>query len=145
MRILLCQFIHIRYTDRKMPLAPFRNALRAELDRRPGAGIFLATDSAQVQAEFEKEFGKIHYIDKHFVASGARLHSPATQLDKQREAENALIDMWALSRCDHLIYSKNSTFSVCSALIGDLTARQQTDVDRYNPKIVIKRLVQPYL
>jgi hypothetical protein len=73
------------------------------------------------------------------------VHGAQAEIDKQHEAENAMIDMWALARCDHLVYSKNSTFSVASALIGGMVARQQDDIDRYNPKIVLKRLLQPYI
>lgn len=137
--------VHVRYTDRKIPLAPLKAALRRELRRRPGATVFLATDNGAVQAEFAAEFPNVQYIDKRLRPDGSRLHLPSADPGTRAEAENALVDMHLLSGCDHLIYSKHSTFSVAAALIGRLPPERQTDVDRLNPKVVAKRLVQNYV
>ena len=137
--------VHVRYTDRKIPLAPLKTALRRELERRPGATVFLATDNGAVQAEFAAEFPNVQYIDKQLRDDGSRLHLPSADPGTRAEAENALIDMHLLARCDHLIYSKHSTFSVAAALIGRLPAERQTDVDRLNPKVVAKRFVQNHI
>lgn len=136
--------VHIRYTDRKVPLDRIKACLQAHLRRAPDTRIFLATDSAAVQAGMEQEFGQIYSHHKHLAEDGARLHHPNSTVAKQHEAENALIDMWQLSRCDRLIYSRHSTFSVTSAYLGAMTSSQLCDVDRFSPTVVAKRLIQYY-
>jgi len=137
--------VHIRYTDRKIPLPPLKRALRRRLEHMPGATIFLATDNAAIQAEFAAEFERVRFIDKKLRADGTRLHMPSEDAATTREAENALIDMHLLAACDHLIYSKHSTFSATAALIGGLPAARQTDVDRWTPNVVVKRIVQNWI
>lgn len=134
--------VHIRYTDRKIPLDKVKAALRARLAETPGARIFLATDNGDVQAEMAAEFDNIHYTPKYLPEGGARLHVKATEIDKQFEAENAMIDMWALAACNHLIYSTNSTFSISSALLGGIGPDRRTDVDARNLPVQIKRFFQ---
>lgn len=136
--------VHIRYTDRKIPLDKIKAALRRRLAEKPGAGIFLATDNAAVQEEMKAEFPGLRHTEKHLNADGSRLHWPTSEVAKVQEAENALIDMWLLSRADHLIYSKHSTFSVTSACLGGLRPDQQDDVDRFNLHVVAKRIIQNY-
>jgi hypothetical protein len=134
--------VHIRYTDLKVPLGKVRARIRTRLGKMPGATIFLATDNAEIQAQITAEFGDVRVAPKYLPPSGARLHDGHAAHDKRFEAENAMIDMWMLAGCDHLIYSRNSTFSISSALIGDLPRDRQDDVDRFNPAVVLKRFVQ---
>ena len=137
--------VHVRHTDLKVPLEPLKAALRRRLAVTPGASVFLATDNAAVQAEFAAEFAGLHHIDKALSDGVRRLHLPDQPFDLQREAENALIDMWVLAGCDHLIFSRNSTFAVAATLIGRMSRAQQTDIDRLNLPVVAKRLVQDYI
>ena len=136
--------VHIRYTDRKIPLDKIKLALRKRLAQKPGASVFLATDNGAVQEEMKAEFPGLRHTQKHLNIDGSRLHWPSSEVAKVQEAENALIDMWLLSRADHLIYSKHSTFSVTSACLGRLKPDQQDDVDRFNLPVVIKRHIQNY-
>lgn len=137
--------VHIRYTDRKIPLGKVKSALRAQLAKTPGAAIFLATDNGDVQTEMAAEFDNIHYTPKYLPEGGARLHHRQDTVDKQFEAENAMIDMWALGACDHLIYSTNSTFSISSALLGPVPPERRTDVDRWNVMVQAKRALQAWI
>lgn len=134
--------VHVRYTDRKVPLAPLKRALRSRLARMPDATIFLATDNAMIQSEFAAEFDGVRFIDKMLRSDGSRLHVPSKDGATTREAENALIDMHLLAGCNHLIYSKHSTFSVTATLIGGLPPERQTDIDAWSPKVVAKRIIQ---
>lgn len=136
--------VHIRYTDRKIPLHRVRASLHKRLRQMPGAPIFLATDNAQVQAQMQAEFANVHHIPKYLAPDGGRLHWPTSEIEKLHEAENALIDMWQLARCDHLIYSRHSTFSVTSSYLGRMGAAQLDDVDRFSPIVVAKRWIQNY-
>lgn len=137
--------VHIRYTDLKIPLHRIKKALRKRLRTTPNATVFLATDNAQIQAEMAAEFKGIRHITKHLPKDGTRLHWPTSDIEKLQEAENALIDMWLLSRCDHLIYSRHSTFSVTSSYLGRMQPEQMDDVDRFSPRIVAKRFIQSYV
>jgi len=134
--------VHVRYTDRKVPLARVDRALVALRDRYPDAPVFLATDSGQVEERIIGRFSDVFTIDKQFAIGSASLHDEATFDDPLREAENALIDMWALSRAHWLIHSRNSTFSVAAALIGGITQDHQIDVEKNDVRLVAKRLIQ---
>ncbi len=136
--------VHIRYTDRKVPLHRIEDRLRQRISERSGAQVFLATDNADVQDRIKDRFENVHHIPKYLAPDGSRLHWPTSEVEKLHEAENALIDMWLLSRCDHLIYSRHSTFSVTSSHLGRLKPAQLDDVDRYSPGVVAKRVIQRY-
>ena len=136
--------VHIRFTDRKIPLRPVLATLRRLTSCHPDAIIFLATDNAQIEQRLTREFDKVMTHPKRLDASGHRLHGPDTTCDRQREAENALIDMWQLSRCDHLIYSHRSTFSVTSACLGCFSKVHTHDVERFSIRLWAKDLLQRY-
>lgn len=137
--------VHIRFTDRKVPLPRIARALGQLRARLPDSDIFLATDSAAAQNYITSRFDRVFTIDKHLVADGQALHYAGTAMaDPLREAENAMIDMVALARCDWLIHSRHSTFSVAASLIGGIPAARQIDVDRFNAKVVVKRWFQAY-
>lgn len=135
--------VHVRHTDRKVPV----HRIEAALDRRraaaPGAPIFLATDSAMIQQRFRARYGEVQVTDKYLPPDGSLLHWPSTRLEKLREAENALIDMHLLAGAAHLVCSRHSTFSETAILIGGLRGKL-TDVDRFSPLVLAKRLLQRY-
>lgn len=136
---------HLRYTDMAGPLDLVKRELAALRARMPEAPIFLATDSLKAQADIQAAFGNLHVTEKYLPEDGGRLHLLHGEVDPVREAENAMIDMWALAGCDHLIYSRNSTFSGASALIGGIPPERLVNVDRHNLRITVKRIVQDYL
>jgi hypothetical protein len=135
--------VHIRFTDRKAPLGRIESELRKLRARMPEAEIFLATDNADVQARILASFDRVFVIEKSLATDGTALHFKASDRPEPlQEARNALIDMWALARCDWLIHSRHSTFSVAAALIGAIPEDRQIDVDAHNPKVVVKRWFQ---
>lgn len=137
--------VHIRFTDRKVPLARIERALTRLRARLPESDIFLATDSGEAQRRITAGFKRVFTIDKELVEDGQALHYAGTRMsDPVREAENAVIDMFALSECDWLIHSRHSTFSVAASLIGGIPAGRQIDVDRYNVKVILKRWFQAH-
>ena len=137
--------VHIRYTDSKSPLPRIEAELRALRRRLPDSDIFLATDNGTVQDRIMARFDRVFVIEKSLDSEGQALHVAAQSFaDPLQEARNALIDMWALSRCDWLIHSRHSTFSVAAALIGGIPAARQIDVNRANLRIVAKRWFQEY-
>jgi hypothetical protein len=136
--------VHVRFTDRKVSLDRIVADTAALRRRLPDAEIFLATDNHGVQQRFFNAFDRVFAIDKAFGVGDRSLHEQVEHVDPLREAENALIDMWALSQCDWLVHSRHSTFSVAAAMIGAIPASRQRDVDRVNPKVVLKRWVQTW-
>lgn len=136
--------VHVRYTDRKAPLDVIERELTGMRARLPDADIFLATDNADVETRIKARFDRVFTIEKAMAAPGVALHFDADFVDPLREAENALIDMWALSRCNQLIHSRHSTFSVAASLIGAIPRERQVDVDRHTLRIVFKRWFQAY-
>lgn len=136
--------VHIRYTDRKVSLERIITEVGRLRARMPDATIFLATDNEQVQATFRGRFQNVFVIDKVLGDDANSLHEHVVLDDPQREAENALIDMWALSSCDWLVHSRHSTFSVAAALIGGIPRSRQRDIDRRNARVVAKRWVQTW-
>jgi Nodulation protein Z (NodZ) len=134
--------VHIRYTDRKVSLDAIIAEVTKLREQMPEAEVFLATDNQRVQGLFRERFSKVFVIEKNLGDDASSLHQQVVHDDPLREAENALIDMWALSRCDWLVHSRHSTFSVAAALIGGIPKARQRDIDRRNPRVVLKRWVQ---
>jgi len=134
--------VHVRYTDLKAPLDPIRNAIRRQLRSAPNAGIFLATDNLEVERQLREEFPRLVSHTKLLPESGEALYLHSEGVIE--EAKNGLVDMWTLAQCDRLIHAGRSTFSRTSALMGGIHKSRQIDVDRYNPKIRAKLLVQRY-
>lgn len=138
---------HLRYTDMRGPLEAIKREIGRLRARLPESPVFLATDSSEAQADIQATFDNVHVTEKYLPEDGQQLHVHLRSdgVDPLREAENAMIDMWSLAACDYLVYSRNSTFSISSALIGGIPRSHQRDVDRHDPKIVLKRLIQNVL
>ena len=136
--------VHIRYTDRKVSLERITSEVARLRKRVPAAAIFLATDNEAVQAKFRARFSNVFVIDKVLGDDANSLHEHVELDDPLHEAENALIDMWALSSCDWLVHSRQSTFSVAAAIIGDIPVSRQRDIDRWNVRVVVKRWIQTW-
>ncbi len=135
--------VHIRFTDRKAPLPKIIRKLEGLASANPDAAIFLATDSGEAQDAIQSRFPNVITIDKAIARDGAALHFSSDGFDDPvAEARNALIDMMALARCNWLLHSSHSTFSVTAALIGRIAKERQIDVDRFNLKVQLKSFVQ---
>ncbi len=135
--------VHIRFTDRKAPLPKIVRELEKLAAQSPEATIFLATDSAEAQDAVMSRFPETLTIDKALSDGSAALHFTSGEFaDPVSEARNALIDMMALARCNSLLHSSHSTFSVTAALLGRIPKERQVDVDRLNPKVAIKQFIQ---
>ncbi len=138
--------VHIRFTDRKVPLDKIISKLAKLKERQPAATIFLATDSSEAQDAILARFPDAKTIDKALATDGRALHFSAGGFsDPVIEARNALVDMVALSRCDWLLHSRHSTFSVTAALIGRIPKNRQIDIDRTNFKVRMKQFLQARL
>lgn len=134
---------HLRFTDRKVSPARILRPLERLKRLNPHARLFLATDSGEAQATVLDRFPDAITISKALAEEGSALHVASSQFtDPVAEARNALVDMLALARCDWLVHSRHSTFSVTAALMGRIAKSHQIDVDRFNAKVRLKQFIQ---
>lgn len=113
--------LHIRRTDntqarRHSPTRLFISRIEAEISRDPGARFYLATDSPDEERTLTARFpGRITVMPK---ASLDRGDPEAVRL--------ALLDLWHLSRCRHILGSYWSSFSDIAADWGHTTLERLT-------------------
>ncbi|MFM8979032.1 MAG: hypothetical protein ACKOSS_00995 [Planctomycetia bacterium] len=110
--------VHIRRTDhaealRRSPLEAFQQALRQERRRDPGTRFYVATDDSAVLQALVQEHG------------AAIVHSTPRSLDRNcpEAIEDALLDLWCLSRCRAVLGSVGSTFSETAWQLRDIPHR----------------------
>lgn len=105
--------VHIRRTDHAHaieanPIDAFEKSIEHEIQLNPGITFFLATDDVEVETRMKHRFG-------------SRVFSCKKSSWKRTEAggiDDAIVDLWALSRCRKVIGSKGSSFSFTGAAIG---------------------------
>lgn len=134
--------VHIRYSDRKAPIDRCRNALRRMRARYPNAQIFLATDNRKVERDFRENYDEVLVTEKWLPEAGKPAHQSTACTDAVKNGNEAIRDMYLLSRCDALVYARRSTFSFVSECIGGFGRDRVIDVDRWNPSIRAKRLLR---
>lgn len=106
--------IHIRRTDNVKSIAHsgdnlFRHAIRKAIAQNPYANFFLATDAADLKARLVKEFpGRIAVQD----CRGTRANLQGM--------EEAVIDLYALSRTSRLLGSYWSSYTDTAAELGGI-------------------------
>ncbi|WP_165853533.1 nodulation protein NodZ [Aurantiacibacter aquimixticola] len=138
--------VHVRYTDRRAPLSRIIGRLESVKNSHRDAEIFLATDSQEASDAITSRFSDVQALPKILASEGHTLHFEAGEMtDPLSEARYALADMVALSRCDWLIHSSHSTFSVTAALMGGIPKKRQIDVDALNLKVRTKQFFQARL
>jgi hypothetical protein len=133
--------VHIRHTDRKVNLAKYERHLLRFLKRFPDAHIFLATDNQQVNQDYQQRFKNVFSTPKWYPEGMASMHQNVNCPDKVANGIEALVDMYLLAECDCLIYSSYSTFSLISRILSDAQPENIADIDRFNVKVRLKRLI----
>lgn len=134
--------LHIRHTDRRTNLAKYENQLYRFLKRYPDAHIFLATDNGQISQEYRQRFKNVFSTPKWFPNGMLSMHQNVNCPDKIANGIEALVDMYLLAKCDCLIYSGYSTFSLISRVLSDAQPENIVDIDRFNVKVRLKRLIR---
>jgi len=134
--------VHIRHTDLRTNLLRYERPLRKFLRRSPKAHIFLATDNLQVNEDYHKRFKNVFSIPKWFPESMASMHQNVNCPDKVANGIEALVDMYLLADCDYLIYPGSSTFSCVSRLLSNKPPEKVVDIERFNPKVRLKKLIR---
>ncbi|BET68975.1 hypothetical protein ASA1KI_38930 [Opitutales bacterium ASA1] len=106
--------IHVRRTDNaraieRSPLSAFMAAMEAEISADPGVGFFLATDSPEDE----------RVLTERFPARITAQSSKSLDRSTASSARDAVVDLYALSRCRKIIGSDFSSFTdVASGIRG---------------------------
>ena len=106
--------VHIRRTDNKQaiqssPLSVFISHIKKHFSQHPQSTFYLSTDSEKIKQELVDEFkDKVHYRD---INLDRKSHSGMQQ---------AVIDLFLLSRCNMIYGSDKSSFSYTAADIGQI-------------------------
>lgn len=114
--------VHIRNTDKKShkTITTFVDKLKKYSTNKRIEKIFLATDDPKVEVLFKDAFGTglvtypkfLPEVEKDGIHHFAKnTNDPAI---RRRMAEESVIDMFLLSKVNHLFYQKGSTFSEIS-------------------------------
>jgi hypothetical protein len=108
--------VHVRYTDNRQgvyaqwvghPEAYF--SVIEDLLRKSGhSQIFLCTDNYEIVEMFRRRFPGIIVREKFFPPEGQAIHFFKECPDKVKMAEDALVEMILLSRCQYLVHSGSS-------------------------------------
>ena len=103
--------IHIRRGDHtesrtKSPLQLFLDTMRKESDNTV---FVVATDGSEEKIALEKLFG-------------SRVFFPASVISRTsiKGMKDAVVDMFSLAKCDMIYGSSGTTFSMISAMLGDI-------------------------
>lgn len=106
--------LHIRRTDniesiKESPTQLFYDAVDKELEANPSTHIYLATDDQYTKQLFAQRYGSQRITTAHNQASR----------NNTQGIEDAVVEMYALSRVNHIFGSAGSSFSTIAASLGD--------------------------
>lgn len=95
------------------------NAIDAYLYKNPDTMIFLAVDNPQSESLFQKKYPeKIIFQRKNWDLSKSVTSNDSLIQDRMSSLREAIIDLYALSKCDFIIGTKHSSFSTFAAEWG---------------------------
>lgn len=137
--------VHVRYMDRRASIHDFLKHLDKLSRKRPDATIFLATDNKEAEDLIRGRYAKVVTTPKWFPEGGISMHQNPECPDRTNNAVEALIDMYLLAECDYLIFPGSSTFSKIASLISKMPRTNAIDIERYDPRIRIKRFAKALL
>lgn len=120
--------LHIRHTDLQSPLETMLTCLQRVLEAGQARGeaytVFISTDNRHVQTSVASLFPNTVFTPKIFPTGNEPLHSFVPELSNVQKGEEALIDMYLLSKCDEIIYYNQSSFSRIPLLLACLPAEK---------------------
>ncbi|MBC9032789.1 hypothetical protein IAG41_10335 [Sphingomonas sp. JC676] len=137
--------VHVRYMDRRTSIHDFLKHLDKLHAKRPDAAIFLATDNKEAENLIRGRYPRVVTTPKWFPEGGISMHQNPECPDRTNNAVEALIDMYLLAECDYLIFPGSSTFSKIASLISKMPRAKMIDIERYNPRIRLKKLIKAIL
>jgi hypothetical protein len=109
--------VHVRQSDLRSRLGVIRRKLDRLLTAEPGLDVFLATDNAAVREDFERDYDAVsrpHRYDE----PGTALHTGKARSTRYQDGLDALVDMYLLAGCDHLIGDGKSSFTRVTTMLS---------------------------
>jgi len=95
------------------------HAIDAYLNKKPDTMIFLAADNPQSESLYQKKYpDKIIVQHKDWDPSKSDTSNDSLIQDRMSSLSEAVIDLYALSKCDFIIGTKHSSFSTFAAEWG---------------------------
>jgi hypothetical protein len=123
--------VHVRLSDRLTDLAAIRRRLETVLRREPNAGVFLSTDNADIKAMFERLYPRVVTSPQWYPPPGDPAHRHEASPDRFEHGADALVDLYALARCDYLIADTTSSFARVAVLLSRAPRSRIRDVSRF--------------
>lgn len=127
--------VHVRYTDRKTRLQDIHKKLVALLKSNPALQIFLATDNIEIKNMFEEMYPDVITAPHWYARPGLRIHRDKYCPDRTESGIEALVDLYLLAECDHLIIDTSSSFSYLAGLLSKAPDTHIYDVKRKREKL----------
>lgn len=118
--------VHVRYTDnllqkfiakRNVIIDDYFPVIDKLLKEQPNSKIFLCTDNYAVLEFFKENYSDIVSTNKFYPEDNGAIHSSKLCQDKVQMGEEALIDMYLLSRCGHVVHTGTSSFTEIPLLL----------------------------
>jgi len=131
--------VHVRATHEaeaqqgQIPLSSYFVAIDRILAERPGAEIVLATDNAEVEAQFRGRYSRLRVRPKWYPRPGEPIHLAADNPDRFRASFSAVVEMMALATCDWLVTRRNSSFSVLARIASSAANGRKIALDPKPP------------
>ncbi|MDR1667054.1 MAG: hypothetical protein LBS03_05105 [Bacteroidales bacterium] len=120
--------VHVRMTDRRISCQPEYLLERvqrvAQKLKLHCPKIFLATDSEDMEDYFREKHPATVFTEKwrpegEYRHTGVHHYAAMTgdYSKSERVLKDSIIDMWLLSKCEYLIYQRDSNFSIHSSIL----------------------------
>jgi hypothetical protein len=126
--------VHVRATREakaqkgEIPLTAYTSELDRLLRTQTFERIVICTDNAEVERKLRERYPQSWSKRKWFAEPGESLHLNEACPDKLQAAKDALTDIMLLARCDWLISTQNSSFSMMARIMSSAPPSQQVFV-----------------
>jgi hypothetical protein len=120
--------IHVRYSDYRVRIVAIVKALNRLLRREPDLQIFLATDNIEIKNMFERNYSGVITTPHWYADPGRPIHKAPVNPNCTETAIEALIDLYLLAECNHLIIDGSSSFAALASLLSPAPDHAKLDV-----------------
>lgn len=132
--------VHFRHGNGEKTVVPpdvewFFSAVDGFLVQSPSSNILVCTDCSAVEKAFVERYGsKVVFTEKEHppLGSGPLFNINYSDAEKLANAEEALLDMWLLSKCSYIVGSKSFFSGVAIKLNGSFNREnEKTWIPKY--------------
>lgn len=122
--------IHVRYTDKMSRIGAIFRKVDAIASREKDPILFLATDSKEAARIVARRFPNVITAEKWLPDRNRPVHLDRNCPDKSESGAAALVDLYLLAGCDHLVHDESSSFAYVASLLADTKRSKVHDVDK---------------